>query len=274
MQLEKDYSFYLDGTNGKGVILVHGLTGAPAEMKFVGKQLNSMGYTVYAPVLAGHCVDENHLIATTYEDWLQSLKVAIASFAPKVSEINMAGICVGGGLALYAAYQMPDQVKSVAIYSAALDYDGWSQPKWARLARIFKDVLIHIPKVRKGGFEEKHPFGFKNDRVRNAVLKSGIEGTLPKFPAVGLYQNYRLNDALKKALPQITTPTLLIHAREDDVSHPRNSEKIQKLHGGRCEVIYLEQSYHMIHVDQERKKVADLTANFFESNPSEMRQHA
>jgi carboxylesterase len=60
------------------------------------------------------------------------------------------------------------------------------------------------------------------------------------------------------------TPTLLIHAKEDDVSHPRNAERIQRLHGGQCEVVLLDNSYHMLHIDQERHKVADLTADFFE----------
>ncbi len=54
----------------KGVLLVHGLTGSPLEMKFVGKQLNKMGFTVYAPTLAGHCQDEKALVETTYEDWI------------------------------------------------------------------------------------------------------------------------------------------------------------------------------------------------------------
>ena len=54
----KDYSFYLEGRTDKGVLLVHGLTGAPAEMKFVGKQLHKRGFTVYGPTLPGHCLDE------------------------------------------------------------------------------------------------------------------------------------------------------------------------------------------------------------------------
>ena len=41
------------------------------------------------------------------------------------------------------------------------------------------------------------------------------------------------------------------------------AEAIQKLHGGRCEIGWLEDSYHMIHVDQERHKVAHMTADFF-----------
>ena len=74
-----------------------------------------------------------------------------------------------------------------------------------------------------------------------------------------------MNNYLKKALPKMTVPTLLIHAKEDDFAHYRNAYAVQKLHGGKCEVVLLEDSYHMIHIDKERKKVAELTAIFFEA---------
>lgn len=259
------HGFYLEGSSNKGVLLVHGLTGSPSEMKFVGKHLHKRGFSVYAPTLAGHCSDEAALLATTYEDWLKSLDDALFEFKSRVPHISAAGICVGGALALYLASQRPTIIEQVAIYGPALNYDGWNQPKWSRSSRIFKDLLIHIPKIRDARFEERYPFGIKSDRVRQLIMRDpqGIEGTLPHFPAQALYQNYRLNDALKKALPSITTPTLLVHAREDDISHPRNSYAIQKRHGGHCEVHLLDDSYHMIHVDQQRHEVADLTATFF-----------
>lgn len=261
----KDQSFYLPGSEDKGVLLVHGLTGAPSEMRFVGKHLNKMGFTVYAPALAGHCLDEAALLKTTYEDWLDSLQKALSHLKSRVKNISAAGICVGGALALYLAHQEKGQINKVAIYGAALDYDGWNQPIWSRFARVFKDVLIHIPAVRDTRFQEKHPFGAKDDRIRKIIIESldSQKGGLPYFPARALYQNYRLNDALKKVLPDIKVPTLLLHAREDDVSNPRNSYAIQKKHGGRCEVVLLEDSYHMIHADRERHKVAELTGQFF-----------
>jgi len=259
------HTFLLEGTNGKAVLLVHGLTGAPVEMKYVGKHLHKQGYTVYSPVLAGHCLDETALLATTYEDWIESLREALRFLKTKYETVHAAGICVGGGLALQLSHLEPGLDK-VAIYAAALDYDGWNQPKWSRLARKLKGLLIHIPKIKNAKFAETHPFGVKSERIRNLLIKNGMEGTLPHFPAASLYQNYRLNDSLRAALPNIKTPTLLIHAREDDVSHPRNSYNIQKLHGGKCEVVLLEDSYHMIHVDQEREKVAQLTAEFFDKN--------
>lgn len=260
-----DYSFYLKGSSEKGVLLVHGLTGTPSEMKFVGKRLHQRGFTVYAPTLAGHCTNLDALLATRYEDWAESLRAALHRFQKNVDTIYSAGICVGGALALHLAHLEPNSMAGVAIYAPALDYDGWNQPRYSRLVRMLSGILVHIPAIRNMKFEESYPFGIKSDRLRAAIMEAGdgIEGALAYFPAQALYETYRLNSVLKKALPQITTPTLLLHAREDDVCHPRNSYAIQKLHGGRCDVEILENSYHMIHVDQERHKVADLTASFF-----------
>jgi carboxylesterase len=130
-------------------------------------------------------------------------------------------------------------------------------------------VLIYIPSLRNKNVEETYPFGIKNDLVRKFLLlmhdPQSTAGMLSHFPGLSLYQNYRLNDALKKALPAITVPTLLIHSKEDDVCNPRNSYEIKKRHGGECEVVLLEDSYHMIHIDQERHKVAQLTAEFFDT---------
>ena len=258
-----DLSFYMEGTNGKGVLLVHGLTGAPAEMKFVGKHLNKLGFTVYAPLLAGHGKDEKLLRNTNYKDWVESIKQAALEFKSKISEMHFAGICVGGQIALLAAAQNPGLFKSAVIYSSTLRYDGWNSPLYFKLGPAGLPIVAKIPFLNRISFGESHPYGFKSDRVRNAIMKAGIEGTLPTFSIYSLNENFKLNRMLKKMLPKIKIPTLLIHAREDDVSHPRNAEKIKSLHGGECEIFYLDDSYHMIHVDQERSKVARLSAEFF-----------
>ncbi len=259
-----DYSFFLPGSQQKGIILVHGLTGSPAEMKFVGKHLHKQGLTVYAPTLAGHCADDARLLATRCEDWVQSIKDAITKMRDEVAEIYLAGICVGGQVALLAAQQNPDKVKGVVIYSATLNYDGWNTPFYYPWSRYIMPLLVRIPAMRRVNFAETPPYGIKSDRVRNAVMRGGdgIEGTLPHFPAMALYENHRLNKQLAKVLPQTNIPTLLIHAREDDVSHPRNAEEICRLHGGACKIEWLDDSYHLVHVDQERKKTAALTAQF------------
>ena len=71
---DRDLSFRLDGPSGKAVLLIHGMTGAPGEMKFLAKRLHRRGCSVAAPLLAGHGVDEANLLKTTWRDWLDTVR--------------------------------------------------------------------------------------------------------------------------------------------------------------------------------------------------------
>lgn len=268
-----DHGFYFEGSREKGVLLIHGLTGAPAEMRFVGKALNRLGFTVYAPRLAGHCQDVESLIRTKYEDWIDSLRQPLADLKGEVRSAYTVGICVGGALGLMLAHQEPEKIEKSVIYSATLNYDGWNQPLWQRFGAHLINPLRRVKQLWHLSFAERAPYGIKDERMRRFLLEgASLKGVLPEFPVIALYENFRLNRAMRAALPQMTVPTLLIHAREDDVSHPRNARKIQHLHGGACEIAYMNDSYHMIHVDREREKVAQMTAEFF-GLPQKERSH-
>jgi alpha-beta hydrolase superfamily lysophospholipase len=51
--LIQDHSFQFQGHNGRGMLLIHGLTGTPLEMRLLGKGLNNAGFTVHGVQLAG-----------------------------------------------------------------------------------------------------------------------------------------------------------------------------------------------------------------------------
>ncbi len=258
-----EFGFYFEGSREKGVLLIHGLTGAPVDTRFVGKVLNRMGFTVYAPPLAGHCQDIAALEATTYEDWIESLRGPLNALKREVRHVYTAGICVGGALGLMLAHQERSKIEKSVIYSPTMHYDGWNQGLLARIGAHFINPLKWVRPLHHLSFSEKPPYGIKDERMRRFITEGAtMKGILLSMPVLALYENFRLNKALRAALPQITTPTLLVHAREDDVSHPRNAEKIKRLHGGQCDLHYLEDSYHMIHVDREREFVAQLTAAF------------
>jgi carboxylesterase len=259
-----DPGFFFEGSRDKGVLLVHGLTGAPSEMRFVGKALNRLGFTVYAPRLAGHGLDVQALERTKYEDWVNSLREPLHRLKSEVRTVYTAGICVGGAIALMLANQERGLVEKSVIYSPTLSYDGWNQPLWQRFAAHFIDPLKHFKALHHLTFEERHPYGIKDERMRRFLLEgASMKGVLQVMPVIALYENLRLIRALKAALPQMRMPMLLIHAREDDVSSPRNAKRIKALHGGPCDIVYMEDSYHMVHVDRERDRVAQLTAEFF-----------
>ena len=260
----RDRSFKAAGKNGKGVLLVHGLTGAPGEMKFVGKHLVKRGFAVSAPHLAGHGSDEKALLRTGWRDWLDSLQPAYEALAAEVDEVYVAGICVGGSLALMLAADRP-KIAGAAVYSIAFEYDGWNMPPVMTVASLIQYVA-NLPLVRTMSFVEPYPYGLKDERLREMVQKSPesvIAGALDTMPMGSLYQMYRLGHHLEKVAPRIKTPTLILHARDDDMCHPRNATRLQSVLGGPAQVRLVEDSYHMIHVDRERDLVAQMTAEFF-----------
>ena len=93
----------------------------------------------------------------------------------------------------------------------------------------------------------------------------GAEGVLDRFPGTGMAEMHRLGRALKKQLPHIRTPTLILHAREDDLSAPRNACYIRRHIGAPSELRWVDDSYHMIHIDRQYRQVADCTADYFEA---------
>ena len=258
-------SFYGRGTNGRGVLLVHGVTGSPVEMKHIAKNLHRAGYTVYAPLLAGHGRDIAALRATRWEDWYRSLAESCDWFAPQVDQLFVAGICVGGLLGLRLAHEQP-AIRAATVYSPLLIYDGWNTPRHYRWGRVTVPIAVNLGLSRFISLKERPPFGIKSDRIRRLLAETpdGIRGTLPTFPVDTLHQNLRLFSAFDQLLPDIRTPTLLVHARDDDLGSPQNALYIKDRIGGHCEIQWLINSYHMVHVDQEHRIASDRTRAFFD----------
>lgn len=259
-------SFYLEGTNGSGVLLVHGLTGAPSEMRLVARQLNRRGYSVYAPLLAGHGSDVDTLRRSSWQNWLDSLIDAAALLKARTEEVFAAGICVGGKLSILAADAQPETIRAAAVYSPCFGYDGWNVPFYYPLLSHHIDWLSHVPFLDRLSFSETPSMGIKDPRMRRMIEGMASEGILEKFPGKGLVEMHRLGKALKQRLPDIHTPTLIVHSVEDDLSHARHARYINDHIGGSHELRWIEDSYHMIHVDRHHRQVADFTADFFEAH--------
>jgi len=259
-----DRSFELRGEGRKGVLLIHGLTGAPSEMRPVARRLNRAGFDVSAPQMAGHGVDETTLLKTTWRDWLDSVHAAYERLARGVDEVYVAGICVGGALGLALCAEVPE-IRGAAAYSMTFEYDGWNMPRFAVAAPLIQFVA-NLPLVRRLSWTETYPYGLKDLRLRELASRAPdtlIEGSIDRLPIGSLYEMYRLARHVERLGPDIRTPTLIVHAREDDMAHLRNAERLRDALAGPVQLEVLEDSYHMIHVDKERSRVGDMTAAFF-----------
>ena len=262
--------FYFPGGRD-GVLLIHGLTGTPSEMRFVGRRLHDAGYSVLGVRLAGHCGSEDDLIASTRHHWWDSVLDAHRRLSGVCDRVFAGGLSMGALLALKLAIERPDDIAGLALYGSTLRYDGWTIPFWARLSFLLPYVL-KLGWGRKRRFMEQHPYGIKDQRVRDRIVGCMLNGDsaaagLAGNPWPSLAEFSALSREVRRRLPQVRTPTLLIHAADDDVASISNSFEIARRIHGPIELMVLYDSHHMITVDGERRQVSAKTAEFFARIP-------
>ncbi|MEE3396840.1 MAG: hypothetical protein VZR04_05850, partial [Succiniclasticum sp.] len=96
-------TFFLHGSRDAGVLLVHGYTGAPAEMRMLGNFLQAKGgYTVLGVCLAGHCTTVEALEQTTWPDWYEAVEDGVKALHSHCRHIYIAGQSMGGLLTIKA----------------------------------------------------------------------------------------------------------------------------------------------------------------------------
>lgn len=262
----QDHGFHFDG-GPDCVLLVHGLTGTPQEMRLLGKGLNAAGFTVHGVQLAGHCGDVESLLRTGWHDWYGSVVDAAARLRARCGRLYVGGLSMGALLALALAADRPAWVQGVGVYGATFRHDGWAVPSAARLSFLlpwFKKLGIG----RNRMFMEQPPYGLRDEALRARISAAMLGGNsalagLPGNPWYSLAELHELSRRVQRQLPRVTAPCLVAHAREDDVASLRNVELVRRGVSGPVEVLMLDDSYHMITIDRERRRLAKHSARFF-----------
>ncbi|GAC1368963.1 MAG: alpha/beta fold hydrolase [Aquirhabdus sp.] len=262
----------LEGRGRIGVLLIHGLTGTPNEMKLVGKGLNRAGFTVYGMQLAGHCGDEQDLIKTTWQDWYKTVEASVLKLRESVDHVFVAGLSMGAVLSLKLAADQPELIAGVGVYGPTFRYDGWSIPRYARYLNFlliwFKNLGIFKNWFQSGVFTEQPPYGLKDERLRARVVASMFSGDsavagLAGNPWPALAEMLTLSHVVRKQLHQVTSPCLIMHSGEDDIADISNSLLVKNKINAPAKMVVLNDSYHLITIDREYKIVIDESITFF-----------
>lgn len=96
----RDEPFFMKGSNGIGILLFHGWSSPPDEFLPLAKYFNSLGYTVSAPLLAGHGTKPEDLKDVTWQDWMRDSRKALSELKKQTPRIFVGGISMGGNLAM------------------------------------------------------------------------------------------------------------------------------------------------------------------------------
>ncbi len=253
-----------------GVLLVHGITGSPTEMKPLAKKLAARGFTVACPQLAGHCSTLKELKQTRWADWYASLEAALDMLSNECDTVFVSGLSMGALLALKLAANHPDRIQGTATLSATFFYDGWNVPRLKQ--RLLLPLVIYSPLRHFLSYHEPAPYGIKDERLRHliAAVYEGNSANMPEkygyseFPAVTIRETFRLIRSTKRDLARIVTPLLIVHSTEDDMASLENAKFLAgRVSSRHVETFYLDDTYHVLTLDKRKDDVAAQVAEFF-----------
>jgi carboxylesterase len=261
---------YYDRAGEDAVLLIHGLTGTPAEMKPIAKRLVKQGYSVMCPALAGHCGSLADLKKSHWQDWYGSSAQAFEALKASHARVYVAGLSMGALIALLLAREKGARVDGIGLLSTTFFYDGWNMPRLKR--KLLLPIVLHSPLKHFMHWDETPPYGIKCERTRamvHAVLENRDSLATEKVgifrtSAVTIYESNLLIKAAKKALPHVQSPTLIVHSTEDDTASVKNAYFVAKRIASRnIETFFVDDTYHVLTLDKRRDDVARRLAAFF-----------
>ncbi|MFC1656096.1 alpha/beta hydrolase [Patescibacteria group bacterium] len=240
--------FELKGSN-KGVLLIHGFTGSPPVLRFLGKHLNKKGgYTVKAPLLSGHGTSLENMEKASWKDWIADIESAHEELTKQCSEVYVVGYSMGGLLAMILASKVnPDKLALIAPALITTD-------KKAMFAPIGKYFIKYKNKISvKEMFPEEAP---KYDLKYNV----GYD----KYPLKSICDLLKIEKLAKKSLPKIQCPTLIIQSPKDDLVDPKSGNLIyNKIQSKQKELFWLKESIHICTIGPEKDKIHEKISEFF-----------
>jgi carboxylesterase len=172
------------------VVLIHGFSASPWEMRPLAEELNERGFACLAVRLPGHGTSAEDLATRRWEEWLAAVTRGYDLLAPRFPRIYGAGLSTGSLLLLMLAWQR--QLKGVVLLSPYLRLRHRLAP-WVRWLRFL------IP--------------YQKRSVPDAVAGYYY----PRRPLAGIHQINRLVRAVTANLGKIDVPVLAVHGEGDQV---------------------------------------------------------
>ena len=137
-----------------GILLLHGLTGTPAEVAPLGALFSEMGNVVKMPWLPGHRegLEASKTITTTqFLDFVEAESLALSSEVR--GPITLIGQSFGGLLALHAAEQLAALVSKIVVFAPPFVLRSrWTEIVLTALSLLpdsFLTLNYEIPKKKR-----------------------------------------------------------------------------------------------------------------------------
>ena len=225
-----------------GVLVCHGFTGSPTSMRPMGEALATEGFAVEVIRLPGHGTTWQELHQTRWDDWYAEVQRGFEQLRTANDLVFVAGLSMGGSLALRLAADRPDDVAGLVLINAAVRSDN----KALLALPLLKWVVRTAPSIG-------------NDIKMEGVDEGGYDVT-PLKPLASLVAAWR---ALRRDLGRVRAPLRLFRSVEDHVVEASSGATIMaSVSSADRREILLDNSYHVATLDHDAPLVFAEAAAF------------
>jgi carboxylesterase len=213
-------------------------------MRLLGEYLNQRGLAVSAPLLPGHGTTVEDMNRSRWTDWTGHVEQALLELEEQCQTVFVCGLSMGAALTLYLAASRPE-FPGIVLYSPAV----WPANRLYYLTPLLKYLIPRIAKA--GGSSMVDP---------EADLRVW---SYNYNPTVAAHEFLKLLLRVRRSLPRVTSPLLVIYSTRDPAIHPKSAPKTFERAGSHDkELVIIQNSGHVITVDGEWEGVAERTYRF------------
>lgn len=225
-----------------GVLFCHGFTGSPQSLRPWAERCAVAGLSVSLPLLPGHGTRWEDMQLTGWPDWYAEVDRALADLRDRCGQVFVAGLSMGGALALRLAAKHGPAVSGVVVVNPANKVHG--------LAAYALPVARHFLRATPG---------IASDIAKPDTEEVGYD-RVPVRAAHSLREGLRRLDG---ELPRVTQPLLLLRSAVDHVVPSADSARIlSRVSSLDVREIVLEQSYHVATLDHDADRIAQESLAF------------
>ncbi|MEU5309698.1 alpha/beta fold hydrolase [Streptomyces sp. NPDC021562] len=225
-----------------GVLLCHGFTGSPQSLRPWAEHHAAHGLTVSLPLLPGHGTRWEDMQVTGWQDWYAEVDRELRLLRERCSRVFVAGLSMGGTLALRLAARNGTGVDGVVIVNPANKVHG--------LSAYALPVARHLVRTTRG---------IASDIAKPGAAEVGYD-RVPLHCAHSLRNFFRTVDG---ELPRVTQPLLLLRSTRDHVVPAVDSARIlSRVSSADVTEVVLEQSYHVATLDHDADRIFEESLTF------------
>ena len=195
-----------------GVVLSHGFSSAPEEVRLLGEFLQSQGCTVYCIRLPGHGTSPQNLTCVEWQDWYRAYLRGYVAIKNCCHKVIFGGFSTGGTLALLAAAAKENRLAGVFSINAPIDLKCIKAGR-SVAANFINDLLKK----------------FEVENEKTLYVDSTPENPQINYDRIyikGLIELRELMTECWEKLSTIKLPSLIVQAKDDPTVDWKSSKKI------------------------------------------------